>query len=194
MRWPLIVLMSPTISTSEMGAIWREALWHFTSGQMSGLAWAAMVVTHTSKSFAKKGHMRVKLKQDYQLLGSSHKWKAGMVYPAQFAESQPDWEKYGKVFVFQQDDKSGYGASLLVQGGDYEIVQSIVGPLTGQCQWEGCYETATHIACGRWTCTGNGGHQIPGCYCKAHAQAVADEAYPEYTEECPNCGCKFGVH
>lgn len=174
-----------------MGAIWWEALWHFTSGQKRGPPWWQPALAN---AFAKKGNMRVKLKQDYQLLGTSSKWKAGVAYPAMHAKNQPDWEEHGKVFVFQLDDRSGYEASLLVQGDDYEIVPSIVGPLVGRCEWDGCHETATHIACGRWTYIGNGGHQIPGCYCEAHAQAVAEECNPECTAECPNCGCRFGIN
>ena len=69
----------------------------------------------------------------------------------------------------------------------------MVTAIEGQCQYEGCDQPATHIACGRVSYVeGFPQHPEPACYCKAHADVVSDERYPEYTAACPNCGCLFG--
>jgi len=71
----------------------------------------------------------------------------------------------------------------------------MITTIEGRCQYEGCYAPATHIACGRelfgYEQTG---HPEPGCYCRTHALFVAEEAHPEYTNLCPNCGCTSGVN
>lgn len=58
------------------------------------------------------------------------------------------------------------------------------------CQYENCERTATHIAKGKLKLKG---HDL-GCYCAEHAKLVSHEGNPEYFEECPNCGCLFGVN
>jgi hypothetical protein len=66
-----------------------------------------------------------------------------------------------------------------------------------ECEFEvdgiRCSEQAVQMACGKggWI---NNGHPNPGIYCKVHAELVADEGCPEYTDTCPNCGCMFGVN
>ncbi len=64
--------------------------------------------------------------------------------------------------------------------------------ITGTCQYENCNKPATTIACGH--CRANIGHPIPACYCDDHAAKVGNEGSPEYTVDCPNCGCRFGVN
>jgi len=68
----------------------------------------------------------------------------------------------------------------------------MITKISGECQMEGCSQRATEIACGR-DCDG-AGHPIPACYCETHAKQVAHEYHPEYTESCPNCGCRFGIN
>lgn len=65
-----------------------------------------------------------------------------------------------------------------------------------RCQWQGCRKMATTIACGRseWWSDEPTGHPDPGVYCDSHAEMVADERSPEYTDICPNCGCMHGVN
>lgn len=62
------------------------------------------------------------------------------------------------------------------------------------CQFEGCEETATAVACGRELPRDMVGHPTPQVYCQKHSELVSDEHSPEYTEHCPNCGCHFGVN
>jgi len=65
------------------------------------------------------------------------------------------------------------------------------------CQWEGCFNYAVTIACGRSGFSRDGaqeGHPDPGFYCYAHANKVVDEQAPEYGADCPNCGCEFGIN
>lgn len=64
----------------------------------------------------------------------------------------------------------------------------MITEVSGQCQYENCTEAATSIACGRHY------HADVGCYCDKHADLVVDENCPEYHENCPNCGCRFGVN
>lgn len=69
--------------------------------------------------------------------------------------------------------------------------------IEGQCQFEKCTATATHIACGRkydWDESDVHYHPTPNVYCEKHARVVADEHSPEYIDNCPNCGCMFGVN
>ena len=61
------------------------------------------------------------------------------------------------------------------------------------CQWKGCDRPATQLACGQDDWQG-GGHPTPAMYCEEHAGQVKDEGCPEYTVDCPNCGCRFGVN
>ena len=67
--------------------------------------------------------------------------------------------------------------------------------VSGTCSFEGCESQAEFIACGRATydkeCPG---HPTPACYCREHMDEVADELFPEYIDQCPNCGCMFGVN
>jgi hypothetical protein len=65
----------------------------------------------------------------------------------------------------------------------------------GKCQYGDCDQDATDIACGRkdWH-SGIAGHPEPAVYCNKHARDVAFENSPEYIEDCPNCGCKFGIN
>lgn len=71
--------------------------------------------------------------------------------------------------------------------------------ISGYCQYEDCEQPATVIACGRRAWKNDDpdkdeGHPIPGCYCLTHGRLVSDERAPEYTDECPNCGCMFGIN
>jgi hypothetical protein len=59
-----------------------------------------------------------------------------------------------------------------------------------KCQFENCFTPAISIATGR----GRKGSYPLGVYCETHAAIVEDENSPEYTESCPNCGCRFGVN
>lgn len=67
-------------------------------------------------------------------------------------------------------------------------------PPDTQCQFDECEQPATEIACGRDGCGDRKGHPEPGVYCKAHADVIANENNPEYWDQCPNCGCRFGVN
>lgn len=65
----------------------------------------------------------------------------------------------------------------------------------GICAFEGCEAPAKFIACGRDSYSKEVlSHSVPACYCDAHMRQVADESNPEYSVECPNCGCCFGVN
>lgn len=65
-------------------------------------------------------------------------------------------------------------------------------PKNSICNFQHCEQPATHIACGRNV--GENTHPKPAVYCEEHANDVADEGYPEYHDNCPNCGCFFGVN
>ena len=67
-------------------------------------------------------------------------------------------------------------------------------PRGGRCRFEDCKEKATHIASGSATSLNPEHHPVPNIYCEKHAYIIADEHTPEYTTDCPNCGCKFGVN
>lgn len=69
----------------------------------------------------------------------------------------------------------------------------MITEITGKCSYERCNEQATHIACGREYFTDTPHHNTD-CYCFLHACMVAKENSPEYTVDCPNCGCAFGVN
>ena len=67
--------------------------------------------------------------------------------------------------------------------------------IEGTCAFAGCDKPAEFIACGRQSYSEDiPCHPKPACYCRLHADLVADERNPEYTDECPNCGCVFGVN
>lgn len=68
----------------------------------------------------------------------------------------------------------------------------MITKIEGKCQYEGCSSLATHIAQGRMR--DNNGHPKVAVYCEDHAINVADELWPEYNVDCPNCGCMFGVN
>ena len=65
-----------------------------------------------------------------------------------------------------------------------------------KCEWRGCEEDAVVLACGRKDYWDSGEYRHPkvGVYCMDHSLTVEKEGYPEYTVECPNCGCGFGVN
>ena len=66
--------------------------------------------------------------------------------------------------------------------------------ITGQCAFEDCDQPATVVACGRKRWDKDEGHPHAACYCRTHANEVVDEGSPEYSADCPNCGCEFGVN
>ena len=68
--------------------------------------------------------------------------------------------------------------------------------ITGACQYEGCEKPAEFIASGRraYESAPREGHHDVGFYCGEHAMVVEREGDPEYTDECPNCGCLFGCN
>jgi hypothetical protein len=68
----------------------------------------------------------------------------------------------------------------------------MITKIEGKCQYEGCDLDAEFIAAGR-PHRAESGHPV-GVYCATHADKVADEGHPEYNDECPNCGCHFGVN
>lgn len=73
----------------------------------------------------------------------------------------------------------------------------MITKIEGTCSYEGCEKEATHIGCGRnrfYDGDNTGRHPNPACYCETHANMVADEDSPEYTNDCPNCGCVHGVN
>ena len=57
-----------------------------------------------------------------------------------------------------------------------------------KCEYEDCNKPAVFLAKGRTE------HPSVGVYCTVHSMMVADEDWPEYTADCPNCGCGFGVN
>lgn len=61
-------------------------------------------------------------------------------------------------------------------------------PKNAICTFQDCDKPATAIACGR------SDYQKPNVFCEEHAYEVADEQYPEYHDNCPNCGCEFGIN
>ncbi len=69
----------------------------------------------------------------------------------------------------------------------------MITKIEGKCQYEDCDMDATYMAKGRSDHSG-GGHPTINVYCYTHATIVADEQNPEYIDNCPNCGCMFGVN
>ena len=69
----------------------------------------------------------------------------------------------------------------------------MITEIKGNCQFENCDQPATDIAAGRKSYDDKG-HPGVKVYCDYHAGVVEDEQSPEYTECCPNCGCRFGVN
>lgn len=71
----------------------------------------------------------------------------------------------------------------------------MITKIEGKCQFEGCEQPAEYIACGRksWT-DPEKGHPTPNVYCRVHADVIEEEGHPEYTNKCPNCGCRHGVN
>jgi hypothetical protein len=59
-----------------------------------------------------------------------------------------------------------------------------------KCQYGECEFMATQVSCGKKYTA----HPLPNVYCDAHADIVANEGEPEYTNVCPNCGCISGVN
>lgn len=71
----------------------------------------------------------------------------------------------------------------------------MITKIEGKCQYEGCDQPATHIACGRKSYDPESPHhENAGVYCEPHANDVSGERWPEYTADCPNCGCVSGVN
>jgi len=71
----------------------------------------------------------------------------------------------------------------------------MLGKVSGICAFEDCEKPAEFIACGRESYDEDRpGHFKPACYCREHMAEVIDERSPEYTAECPNCKCMFGVN
>jgi hypothetical protein len=65
--------------------------------------------------------------------------------------------------------------------------------IEGKCQWPGCDRPAEFIVSGR-SQYAEEPHPETGCFCAIHAAVVEDEGNPEYTNVCPNCGCRHGVN
>lgn len=66
-------------------------------------------------------------------------------------------------------------------------------PAGAKCTYKNCELPATGIAAGREELDKGSGHPNPALYCDSHADVVANEDWPEYVTDCPNCGCWFGV-
>ncbi len=56
-----------------------------------------------------------------------------------------------------------------------------------KCEWEDCKEEATVLV--YWK-----RNDKLLRLCDYHAAIVVDDRRPEYTVDCPNCGCRFGVN
>jgi hypothetical protein len=72
--------------------------------------------------------------------------------------------------------------------------EAVICEIIGLCSYEGCEAPATHIAKGRYHDDDKPRHIEVAVYCGKHADLVAQEGYPEYEAECPNCHCQFGVN
>jgi hypothetical protein len=71
----------------------------------------------------------------------------------------------------------------------------VIVKIEGTCQFEGCSKPAEYIACGRESfIEEKPGHPNAACYCEEHMSLIVDERFPEYSIDCPNCGCRFGVN
>lgn len=74
----------------------------------------------------------------------------------------------------------------------------MITKIEGTCQYEGCDQPATRIASGQRSYRLHKklepGQYPTGCYCDDHAYKVVDFDHPEYHDNCPNCGCLFGVN
>jgi hypothetical protein len=73
----------------------------------------------------------------------------------------------------------------------------MITKIKGTCQYENCGQPATHIACAQEAACLMAGVKYrdkPRCFCQKHAEAVSVQTHPEYTCECPNCHCIFGVN
>ena len=61
-----------------------------------------------------------------------------------------------------------------------------------KCQFEGCDKMGVMWASGRYDWLKL---RYPvGWYCESHADRVSNEGHPEHVEDCPRCGCRFGVN
>ncbi len=70
-----------------------------------------------------------------------------------------------------------------------------VFPDDGKCAFDGCENLAEFLACGKELHSeDHPSHPAPAHYCRTHMETVVDEGNPEYTAECPNCKCEFGVN
>jgi len=74
-----------------------------------------------------------------------------------------------------------------------EVLMIIEIPKNAPCQFPGCSEAATVIACGK-DCGDGKGHPKVQVYCAFHSAVVVDELHPQYVGICPNCECIFGVN
>lgn len=71
--------------------------------------------------------------------------------------------------------------------------------MTKTCQFKGCAKKATIIAATRQEYYFHDKQEevenlLLGCYCREHAVEIQCSSSPEYTTECPNCGCQMGVN
>ena len=65
------------------------------------------------------------------------------------------------------------------------------------CEFKGCMKRAEFLAQGRKNYLSKNDktrHAEVGVFCEEHAVSVQEEGNPEYTTECPNCACLFGVN
>ena len=59
--------------------------------------------------------------------------------------------------------------------------------MADNCEWPGCLEMATDMVYNKRA-------MAVFHYCRHHADYVSNFDNPEYTVDCPNCGCVFGVN
>ena len=59
--------------------------------------------------------------------------------------------------------------------------------LNDKCEYEDCKELAIDLVYSR------NQDKILKC-CSVHSDIIVDEQYPEYTENCQNCGCNLPIN
>lgn len=59
--------------------------------------------------------MRIKPKENYELLGTSIKLNKDKIYPASHATNQPDYKNRQAIFVYYDN----HGGSMLLTKGEY---------------------------------------------------------------------------
>jgi hypothetical protein len=101
--------------------------------------------------------------------------------------------EYGRMLVRELRDPANPEALVAqeyARGVEDGVKQSgVEAVIAGQCRYNGCTAAATTTACGR-----DEYPREPTPYCEPHARIVGDDGAPEYTEACPNCGCRYGVN